>query len=508
MDYQHEYSFNDYKKDSLKLEEPEKDERNDVKSMHRDEESSIILNNSTYLNRKTSNARIMPDLKIRRNSSFKFNYNFYPITLAKSYKAKDNDNPFIFSLNEFQPISFMYGQERFGIQKKLKRLEYPSPTFIEYKELVSIIQPLTKDAIFSGTRSDDKLGLVLTDPSVCVKFKGIVGQIMKSILMSFFTRKPISLPVRIFEPKSTLQRITESWAFAPQFLLKANELNRDPIERMKYVISFSIGGLCISTKQLKPFNPLLGETFQAVIDKHTHVYVEHISHYPTVSRFLIIDTKKRYRFHGYYDFNSNPKSFGSRLIVIQKGPNICEFENKESVTYNLPKVKLLNCKSDEERSSHYTGQMIFVDPKNRLKAVVFFGKVKKKINEINGYIKKVDFPENYIFNIDEEIAKAKNDKNEKDIVCRIHGDWLEYINFDDKNYWHIENFTPTPIIPIEFPLPSDGRFREDLIWLFRGFFASNDKEKSLYEEYSQQWKLLIELTQRNDRELRKNKSSA
>lgn len=501
IDVQHEHSFDDYKKNSMKLEEVEKNSNFDIKSINRNEDNSIALNNSTYLNRNNTNQRLINDNLRRKSSNPK--PNFYSLMLAKSYKAKDNNNQFIFSFTEFQPISFLHGQDKFGINKKTKEIEFPSPTFIEYKEFISMIKPLSKELMFLGTRKDNKLGLVLTDKLISSKFKGIVGKIMKSIIMSIFTRKPISLPVRIFEPKSTLHRITESWGLATEFLIKANHNNNNPLERLKYFIGFAVGGLCISTKQQKPFNPMLGETFEANIDNHTSIFVEHISHYPTLCRFLMKDDKNRFKFHGFYDFNSKPKSFGSRLIVIQKGPNICEFQNNESVTYTLPKVMLLNCKSDEDRSSHYTGNMVFVDPKNGLKAILSFGKNKKNLNEFIGFIRKYEFEKDYRFNADEELKSTKSKNIEKDVICKIKGDWLENLDFDNITYWHVDKNIPKPIIPIEVPLPSDGRFREDLIWLFRAFNTQNEKEKTIFEEYSQQWKLMMELTQRNDRELRK-----
>ena len=101
------------------------------------------------------------------------------------------------------------------------------------------------------------------------------------------------------------------------------------------------------------------------------------------------------------------------------------------------------------------------------------------------------------------LKSTKSKKIEKDVICKIKGDWLENLDFDNITYWHVDKKIPKPIIPIEVPLPSDGRFREDLIWLFRAFNTQNEKEKTIFEEYSQQWKLMMELTQRNDRELRK-----
>ena len=191
IDGQQEHSFDDLKRDTLRLEEPEKNGKDDFKSIKRDEENSVILNNSTYMNRKISNARIMPDMKLMKRLSSKNNYNLYPITLAKSYMSKDADHPFIYSVSEFQPISFLQGQEKFGFNVKKKILEYPSSTFIEFKDFISLITPLSKDIIFQGTRKDDKIGLVLTDKSVSSKFKGIVGDIMASIFTSLSSQYPL-----------------------------------------------------------------------------------------------------------------------------------------------------------------------------------------------------------------------------------------------------------------------------------------------------------------------------
>ena len=46
-----------------------------------------------------------------------------------------------------------------------------------------------------------------------------------------------------------------------------------------------------------------------------------------------------------------------------------------------------------------------------------------------------------------------------------------------------------------------GRFRVDLIWLLRSFYcAKNDDERLKYEHLSQEWKLIIEKLQRDERE--------
>jgi len=71
----------------------------------------------------------------------------------------------------------------------------------------------------------------------------------------------MSLPVKMFEPKSTLQRVVDSFSYAPMFL-KQHATNPDSLERFKAVIPFAMAGLHLCSGQLKPFNPILGETLQ------------------------------------------------------------------------------------------------------------------------------------------------------------------------------------------------------------------------------------------------------
>lgn len=52
--------------------------------------------------------------------------------------------------------------------------------------------------------------------------------------------------------------------------------------RMKLLVAFVVGGLRRQTSTLKPFNPILGETFQADL-AGTQVFVEQISHHPPIS---------------------------------------------------------------------------------------------------------------------------------------------------------------------------------------------------------------------------------
>jgi len=426
--------------------------------------------------------------------------------LIGSFPSIQTENPFIFSDKVFHPVSFLNNQLHTGFSKGNNTLESPSPTFVEYN-LICLKPDLSKHGILRGMTIDDKLGLILVDPHLSNRFKGVVGDMMSSMFSKIFTRKPVSLPVKIFEPKSTLQRITEYWSFAPMFLPLASK-EADSIEKLKYVICFAIAGLYPSSKQLKPFNPLLGETFEGYFDDNSSVYCEHISHYPSVTRFLIQDVNKKYSVSGYYEYNSKAKSMGGKLSFSQKGPNRVDFNGNNLILYNMPKLKLLNCRSDTNRSNIWKGIMVFVDVKNNTKAIIRFGNNQERINNLEGYIITHTFPKNYKYNIDEEIIIAKKlfkDSKSLQKLCRIHGNWLDNISFDNKIYWNINTYSPSWVCPSQNILPSDGRFREDIIWLFRSLSATEEVERKKYEEFSQNWKHLIETIQRKDRELRKKK---
>lgn len=75
----------------------------------------------------------------------------------------------------------------------------------------------------------------------------------------------ISLPVEVFGDDSNLSRLCNSYGFAPLFLEQAAKAS-DPVERFKKVISFGLSSMIQYLRMDKPFNPILGETYQSLID--------------------------------------------------------------------------------------------------------------------------------------------------------------------------------------------------------------------------------------------------
>ena len=425
--------------------------------------------------------------------------------------VKDINNPYIYSYVDWHPYSFCTGHRKWGYENG--KLKSPSPTFISNDEWCEP-KDLSKSEVLKGILIKDDVGLLLVDPLVCNKFSGMLGDLIKQILKVFFGHK-ISLNVKLFQPLSLSQTLLNYFSFIPKFILPAVNPNLTPLDRMKLVISLGISGLYMNAQQLKPFNPLISETFQGIFDvkEKIEVYSEQTSNYPTLTRYYILN--KNFKMYGYFDLSLETKNFGNRITCFTKGLNTLDFfKSNEKIFFSIPSSQIVNAIAKDDRSAHYVGVMIFFDIKNKLRAFVQFAKDCNHIADIKGYIFKYEFEPDYKFNFDKEyemfykidtnnLNKNNNIFKSNDIVSTISGSWLGQLYFDNNKYWDIDEDIPTYIKPVYNCLPSDSRFREDLIWLYRSFYkAKNEEERLYYEKLAQNWKLMIEKVQREERTLK------
>jgi len=375
-------------------------------------------------------------------------------------------------------------------------------------------------SIFQGIEINDKSGFVISDPVVKKKFSGLIKDIIIQILQVPFGHH-ISLNVKIFEPKTVLERYVTTFSYANTFLLPASDPNLNPYERFKLVITFQLAGMHIGCQQLKPFNPFVGETYQGELPNGAKVYVENVTHKPLVARFLVI-YKKKYEISGFWDLAVKTQSFGSEMLINQKGPIYIRFpELNECIVCHIPCVKAVNATSETSRALLYFGNMVYVDVKNKLKSVIKFNFNSKKFHEIKGCTMKYDFPPNYKYVFEKEweygtnfkieddnIKKRKSLKKNSDnyqIIDKINGSYLEQLKIGDKVTWNINEQIPEHMKPVKHCIPSDGRYREDLIWLYRSFYgAKNDEEEEIYRNISMEWKVMMEEFNRWERNNRAN----
>ncbi|KAM9310675.1 oxysterol-binding protein-related protein 3 [Pholidichthys leucotaenia] len=94
----------------------------------------------------------------------------------------------------------------------------------------------------------------------------------------------VAMPVQLNEPLNTLQRLCEELEYSE--LIDRAASAQDPFERMVYIAAFVVSGYASSYYRTggKPFNPVLGETYECDRpDKGFRFVAEQVSHHPPIS---------------------------------------------------------------------------------------------------------------------------------------------------------------------------------------------------------------------------------
>ena len=93
----------------------------------------------------------------------------------------------------------------------------------------------------------------------------------------------ITLPVSLNEPLSCLQKHLEIFSY-PELFQKMTQPNVDPVTRLEYIAAnYAISQCSQSYRFFKPFNPLLGETYEIRNDEKGFVFfTEQVSHHPPI----------------------------------------------------------------------------------------------------------------------------------------------------------------------------------------------------------------------------------
>ncbi|RHY32990.1 hypothetical protein DYB32_001997 [Aphanomyces invadans] len=122
---------------------------------------------------------------------------------------------------------------------------------------------------FKGFRDNKKGGVIFDDKEVLKKQQGVVKDIMLQLGAQLLSGK---LAVRL---SRILHVVFFVRAYAPTLLAKAAHAT-EPLDRLQHVMAFVVAGLHFCVGQSKPFNPILGETYQSTFPDGTSVYLEHV----------------------------------------------------------------------------------------------------------------------------------------------------------------------------------------------------------------------------------------
>lgn len=147
------------------------------------------------------------------------------------------------------------------------------------------------------------------------------------------------MPVIFNEPLSFLQRLAEYMEYA--HLLHEATQTEDPIRRLQLVTTFMVSCNAATDKRLgKPFNPLLGETFELVRDDFRLV-AEQVSHHPPISALHVegksgfvvkVMIEPRIKFWGK---DVEVKLKGVFIVRIPKYNDVYHFAHINSLVHNI-----------------------------------------------------------------------------------------------------------------------------------------------------------------------------
>lgn len=169
-----------------------------------------------------------------------------------------------------------------------------------------------------------------------------------------------------------------------------------------------------------------------------------------------------------------------------RGPNNVVFPDGQHIRFRIIDYKLGGTIMGE-RSVDADGSTFFEDITNNRKAVIIFNTYKKSgffkkkesgcKDEFHGMIYNCTPILNMSVSAKQLYSKSainiKELKELKDVVSKISdikGRWLKSLIIGDKTYWDIDSIVPDRYIPSSTSLlPSDWRYREDLLWLKYGY---------------------------------------
>uniref|UniRef100_A0A669CQQ4 Oxysterol-binding protein n=1 Tax=Oreochromis niloticus TaxID=8128 RepID=A0A669CQQ4_ORENI len=214
----------------------------------------------------------------------------------------------------------------------------------------------------------------------------------------------ITMPVIFNEPLSFLQRLTEYMEHT--YLIHQANASSDSIERMKCVAAFAVSAVASQWERTgKPFNPLLGETYELVReDLGFRLISEQVSHHPPVSAFHAEGLKQDFVFHG--SIYPKLKFWGKSVEAEPKGTITLELpKHNEAYTWTNPTCCVHNIivgqlwieqYGNVEVVNHRTGERCYLN----FKPCGLFG---KELHKVEGYIL---------------------DKSKKKL-CALYGKWTE-----------------------------------------------------------------------------------
>ncbi|TNY22568.1 Oxysterol-binding protein-domain-containing protein [Rhodotorula diobovata] len=293
----------------------------------------------------------------------------------------------------------------------------------------------------------------------------------------------ISFPVTMNEPLSALQRLAEELEYS-ELLDRAAQCS-DPIERLTLVAVWAVSGASSNKHRSsrKPFNPLLGETYECIRpDKGFRFVSEKVSHHPPVIAFLGDAPSRGWQICGYT--SPSTKFWGRSMEASDFGVRFAD--NNEVFTIRKPSSFVRNLVAGT-KYLEVVGDLVVTTSLSSAQATIAF-KEGSTWGGLSGRNK-----------IEGKVVDASGA-----VAVELVGRWDEAVDKKEgkNNYtrlWQVADFPPNPeryygfsrfavtlneTTPIEEGLvaPTDSRLRPDQLAFERGDVDEAERLKAVVEE--------------------------
>ena len=237
----------------------------------------------------------------------------------------------------------------------------------------------------------------------------------------------ISFPVTFNAPLSILQAVAEEYEYAPSLLERAVQ-TKDPAERIALVGAFAVSGYASTSvrSSRKPFNPLLGETYECVrTDRRLHFLAEKVVHRPPVTASYAYGAGWKVSAAG----TVKNKFWGKSLELIAEGAEIVELDTGDKYSIVKPSSFMRNLLAGTKYLEH-VGEMSVTNLSTNESLVIRF----KEGSMFGGVANR-----NHIEGVVYDANKSK--------VGEMKGRWDERIFLTNKNattsvLWQSEKIPP------------------------------------------------------------------
>ena len=297
-------------------------------------------------------------------------------------------------------------------------------------------------------------------------------------------------PIYFNEPISMCQKQCEKFYYL-DLLNKASLIKKNPALQICYIAAFIIGEIFLNIGRfLKPFNPIIGETFEFCYNcQKFRYYAEQVKHHPPITAF-IGETPD----FVYYGDTANDTSF-----KFLKGAMELTFKNKIHVylknsgnhyVFNRPVVSIKGLMKPPMYND-YSGCTIIQDVNDKnLKCELNFIEQSWTSENIGDFEGKVFSDENkveYIIggNWKEEIFITDADGNNKEVLLKLNKKNL-YLQNNLEQYnlpFYTSNLNYLNDVLKNVLPKNDSRFREDIRLLEIG--GDNEKAQEFKDKYEE-----------------------